>query len=63
MVDKIWWQWQQQDPQTRTLAYEGTRNDGLNASLDDIMPMLGLAADRVVRDYMDTQGGPLCYTY
>ncbi|KAK4446660.1 hypothetical protein QBC34DRAFT_356297 [Podospora aff. communis PSN243] len=63
MVDKIWWQWQQHNPQTRTLAYEGTRNDGAAASLDDIMPMLGLAEDKVVRDYMDTQGGALCYTY
>lgn len=49
-VDRIWWQWQQQDPQTRTLAYQGKRNDGADASLDDVMPMVGLAADRVVRE-------------
>ncbi|KAK0618887.1 hypothetical protein B0T14DRAFT_429806 [Immersiella caudata] len=63
MVDKIWWQWQHDDFANRKLAYEGTRNDGLAASLDDLMPMLGLADDKTVRDYMDTEGGPLCYTY
>ena len=63
MVDKIWWQWQHDDFANRKLAYEGTRNDNVAASLDDLMPMLGLADDKAVRDYMDTEGGPLCYTY
>ncbi|KAM7193255.1 hypothetical protein V8F33_007955 [Rhypophila sp. PSN 637] len=63
MVDKVWWQWQQRDPQNRTFAYKGVRNDGQNATLADVMPMLGLAADGVVRDYMDTKGGALCYVY
>jgi len=63
MVDKVWWQWQQEDAQTRTFAYNGMRNDGQEAKLDDIMPMLGIAPGRVVRDYMDTKGGVLCYTY
>ncbi|KAK0638575.1 monooxygenase [Cercophora newfieldiana] len=63
MVDKLWWQWQQQDPQTRTLQYQGRRNDGGNATLEDVLPMLGLALDGVVKDYMDTGGGALCYTY
>ena len=63
MVDKVWWQWQQRDPQNRTLAYKGLRNDGQNATLDDVLPMLGLAPDAVARNYMDTRGGSLCYTY
>ena len=63
MVDKVWWQWQQRDPQNRTFAYKGLRNDGRNATLDDVLPMLGLAPDAVVRNYMDTKGGTLCYTY
>ncbi|KAK3356861.1 monooxygenase [Lasiosphaeria hispida] len=63
MVDKVWWQWQQQDPQTRTFAYKGQRNNGSAATLLDELPMLGLAPEGVVRDYMDTKGGVLCYTY
>lgn len=63
MVDKIWWQWQQQNPQNRTFAYQGVRNDGQNATLNDVLPMLGLAPEGVVRDYMNTKGGVLCYTY
>jgi len=63
MVDKVWWQWQQRDPQKRTLDYKGVRNDGKNATLDDVLPMLGLAPEGIVRDYMDTRGGALCYTY
>lgn len=63
MVDKVWWEWQEQDRDNRLYAYGGLRNDGQAASLDDELPMLGLADDGVVRDYMDTQGGALCYTY
>ena len=63
MVDRVWWQWQQQDPDNRAFAYKGQRNDGVAASLNDTMPMLGLAPDARVKDYMDTMGGALCYTY
>jgi tyrosinase len=62
MVDKLWWQWQQQN-QTRTLEYQGKRNDGQDAALEDALPMLGLSSDGIVGDYMDTKGGALCYTY
>ncbi|KAK0657809.1 hypothetical protein B0T16DRAFT_386283 [Cercophora newfieldiana] len=64
-VDRLWWIWQQQDPSTRTNAYNGFREDGQGpaATLDDVLPMLGLAPDGVVRDYMDVKGGTLCYTY
>ncbi|KAK0619557.1 hypothetical protein B0T14DRAFT_391676, partial [Immersiella caudata] len=63
MVDKVWWQWQQRDTANRTYAYKGVRNDGKNATLGDVMPMLGLAPDDLVLRYMDTQGGKLCYIY
>jgi tyrosinase len=63
MVDKVWWQWQQRDTANRTYAYKGVRNDGKNATLGDVMPMLGLAPDALVWQYMDTQGGKLCYIY
>jgi len=64
MVDKVWWQWQQhRATPNRTYAYNGLRRDKTNATLDDVMPMLGLAPDALVRQYMDTQGGTLCYLY
>jgi tyrosinase len=63
MVDKVWWQWQQRSPSNRTFAYTGVRNDGKNATLNDVLPMLGLAPEGVVKDYMNTKGGVLCYTY
>jgi len=63
MVDKVWWQWQQRSPGNRTFAYTGLRNDGQNATLNDVLPMLGLAPEGVVKDYMNTKGGVLCYTY
>ena len=63
-VDRLWWLWQQKAPQTRTMEYNGLRLDyETQVSLNDKMPMAGLAADAVVRDYMDVKGGTLCYKY
>jgi len=60
--------WQQQDPNTRTNAYNGFRlnedgSQGPAASLNDVLPLAGLEADWVVRDVMNAKGGKLCYTY
>lgn len=65
-VDRLWWLWQQQSPNTRTDAYNGYRIDGSDsslASLDDILPMMKLADDRKVRDFMNVKNAGLCYTY
>ncbi|KAH6856124.1 monooxygenase [Chaetomium sp. MPI-CAGE-AT-0009] len=62
-VDRLWWLWQQQDPQNRTFAYGGLREDGSSASLDDILPMAGFAPQSTVREYMDIGSASLCYTY
>ena len=63
-VDRLWWLWQQKAPQTRTNEYSGLRLDyETQVSLNDVMPMAGLAADAVVKDYMNVKGGTLCYTY
>ncbi|KAK0611715.1 monooxygenase [Immersiella caudata] len=63
MVDKLWWEWQRADRDNRINAYKGMRNDGQEASLEDMMPMLKLAPDAKVKDYIDTEGGALCYKY
>lgn len=65
-VDRLWWLWQQRSPNTRTDAYNGYRIDGSDsspASLDDILPMMKLADDRKVRDFMNVKNAGLCYTY
>jgi hypothetical protein len=50
MVDKVWWQWQQRNPQSRTFTYKGLRNNGQNATINDLLPMLGLAPDAIARN-------------
>ncbi|UPK92493.1 hypothetical protein LCI18_003428 [Fusarium solani-melongenae] len=69
-IDRLWTLWQAKDQENRALDYSGIKTqdqfDGVTpppASLRDIMPMLGLAADVPVEEYMSTLGGPLCYRY
>ncbi|KAF3063763.1 Tyrosinase [Daldinia childiae] len=69
-IDRLWYLWQQGDPEIRTNAYGGIKtqsNPGEptppQATLDDIMPMLNIAKDIPVRDIMSTQSELLCYTY
>ncbi|KAK0620103.1 monooxygenase [Immersiella caudata] len=62
-VDRLWWLWQQQNPSKRTMEYNGMRFDGSAATLDDLLPVLGLGADLPVRDFMDVSTDNLCYKY
>ncbi|KAI9151401.1 Tyrosinase ustQ [Paramyrothecium foliicola] len=66
MVDRIWWQWQQESS-SRTFDYGGNiypePQSGTGATLDDVMKMGNLAADRTVREFMDAGNAELCYTY
>jgi tyrosinase len=62
-VDRLWWLWQKQAPNTRTLAYDGVDQNGRTVTLNDILPMNGLAADGIVRNFMDAKSADLCYTY
>ncbi|KAI1335926.1 hypothetical protein F5Y15DRAFT_220817 [Xylariaceae sp. FL0016] len=75
-VDRLWWLWQQRDPETRLREFHGPAQDFLTghggegdastsaeASATDMLPMAGLAPDRHVVDVMDTEGGFLCYVY
>ncbi|KFA68304.1 hypothetical protein S40285_07211 [Stachybotrys chlorohalonatus IBT 40285] len=65
-VDRIWWLWQQESP-SRLYDYAGNLypepSTGMSAALTDIMPMLDLAADRTVEDFMDAGNAELCYVY
>lgn len=64
-VDRAWAKWQGRNA-TRLADYTGFNdpNRVISASLDDRMPVMRLADEEpIVRDFMDTQAGPLCYTY
>lgn len=58
-------QWQGRNA-TRLVDYTGF-NDAdktIQASINDNMPIMELADTQpIVKDYMDIQAGPLCYTY
>ncbi|OJD33145.1 uncharacterized protein BKCO1_3300057 [Diplodia corticola] len=69
-IDRLWYLWQQDDPERRDAEYSGIRTqnefDGTappQASVDDILPMYGLAEDMPVSDFLSTQNGLLCYQY
>lgn len=68
-IDRLWWQWQEKDLAVRELDYSGgswnktSSNAGGVASLDDVLPMLGLAKDITVREAMSTKKALFCYAY
>ncbi|KAI5841724.1 hypothetical protein BZA05DRAFT_464252 [Tricharina praecox] len=65
-VDRLWWTWQQADPDTRLTEYSGNRyqNDAdTEATITDPVPMVGITDDTVVSELMSTETGPFCYTY
>lgn len=65
-VDRAWAKWQGRN-ETRLSDYTGMRvtpSETVDAKITDKMPVLYLAdKEPIVKDYMDTQAGPLCYTY
>lgn len=64
-LDRLWWAWQQANPQKRLLEYVGkSSHDSLSkATIEDIIPMGGLAPDVKVSEIMGTESGLLCYKY
>lgn len=72
-VDRLWWVWQQRDPAERLYQIRGPAEDfrfeheeghgHSKASVEDIMPMGGLADDTKMKSVMDTRAGFLCYEY
>lgn len=64
-LDRLWWTWQGMDERKRRRVYSGktSHNSSKDASLDDIIPMGGLAPDTTVGNIIDTQSGVLCYRY
>lgn len=64
-LDRLWWLWQQRQPDNGVTAYGGhkQRHSLEMASLDDLIVMHGLAPDIKVNEFMDIQGDMLCYSY
>ncbi|KAG4440811.1 hypothetical protein IFR05_003683 [Cadophora sp. M221] len=69
-IDRLWYLWQRQDPEKRNNEYSGIRTqdqfDGATppeASLENWLPMRGMATDLQVKDLMKTESELLCYTY
>lgn len=69
-IDRLWWLWQQEMPSNRTYDFSGIRtqdnSDGKTppaATLNDLLPMLGMAKDLPVKQLMKTQTSLLCYRY
>ena len=64
-LDRLWWIWQQRDPTNRMYQYRGKASyySNATASLDDIIPMGGLAPNVSVSEIMDTRSGILYYAY
>lgn len=64
-LDRLWWRWQQADPQQRLTEYLGraAQNSTESASLEDVLPMGNLAPDVQVSEIMATESELLCYRY
>jgi len=64
-LDRMWWRWQQIDLAKRATEYIGkaVTDSSDKASLEDSMPMGGLASDIKLLEIMSTESDLLCYRY
>ncbi|KAF7856954.1 hypothetical protein EAF04_009714 [Stromatinia cepivora] len=64
-LDRLWWLWQQRNLTVRLSEYTGPARNGSaeEASLTNVLPMVGFAGDTKVADVIDTSKGLLCYSY
>ncbi|KAK8043938.1 Monooxygenase [Apiospora phragmitis] len=65
-IDRLWALWQQANPEARDKDINDDKVnpvDGSKATLEDVLPFMGLAADIKISEVMTTQNDLLCYTY
>lgn len=65
-IDRLWTLWQQENPDIRNMEFGGPRTQGADtpgATLQDVMPYLGITPDIKVEEVMKTQTSLLCYAY
>lgn len=68
MIDRVFWIWQNLDPEHRRHVVSGTmtmRNTppSRNATLDDMVDLGGLRELQRLDDLLDTTSGAFCYVY
>lgn len=75
-IDRLWWQWQTANPESRMYDISGTAFNktylevkGLeapgtaNTTLDFVINVADILDDVIVEDVMNIQNGLLCYEY
>jgi tyrosinase len=64
-LDRLWYIWQQRDPEARLTSYSGhnQRHSMEMAKLSDKIKMQGWAPEIEVQEVMSTEGELLCYRY
>ncbi|KAH6867026.1 hypothetical protein BKA58DRAFT_318389 [Alternaria rosae] len=66
-IDRIFWEWQQKDLETRLNEVGGPITpfdySGKNVTLDFTVNIGLLAGNATLKDLLNTEGGTLCYTY
>lgn len=65
-VDRLWALWQQENPAARNLDFAGPKTQDQNtteATLDDIMPFMGITDDIKVSAVMEIGTPGFCYSY
>lgn len=64
-LDRLWWLWQQRQPNRGLQAYSGHkhRHSPEMASMEDVISMQGLASSIKVASIMNVEEPLLCYEY
>jgi tyrosinase len=62
-LDRLWWKWQQEDPQNRLLDYGDSLAQPSFSTIDDEMEYLGFFQNRTIAEVMRTDTNILCYSY
>jgi tyrosinase len=69
-IDRLWWQWQKENPEVRFSEYGGYQPEaGVNsthnfaASPHDVLQMFGMGKDLIVGKMLRTKSEFMCYEY
>ncbi|CZR44972.1 uncharacterized protein FPRO_14724 [Fusarium proliferatum ET1] len=64
-IDRLWWKWQSEDPDSRLYQLGGPSTQGgtEELTLGYVMTTYEIRPNVTVKEAMDIQGGYLCYKY
>lgn len=65
MIDRTWWIWQNQHPETRVQTVAGNTSffGGPAGTLNDVIDFHAIGSTFKMKDLMSTTAGPFCYVY